>query len=283
MSYNYDKNVQGVDSDYDVKSDKRTKRFIESIENYKNPKVLEIGVGQGRYIKKILRFRQDLTIYGVDISSKAIKEIKKSGPKGNYFVAGVEKLPFSKNFFDVVVIADVLEHLPDPEIALSEIYRVLKPSGIFHFYVPCEGEPYTLDWLLRRLNIARNLTQIHFGHIQYFSHKVIRKLVNKKFKIIKESYSDHLLTQILYFLVLYLPKIVIDLLAKDKKNLLRDASIKDKKQSGSGLRLIKKLWVMLITYPASVIAELETSILKGVSFNAKGIHVTAVKRTLPVK
>lgn len=40
-------------------------------------------------------------------------------------------LSFHENSFDVVFSNDVLEHVPDVDRALSEVYRVLRPSGVF--------------------------------------------------------------------------------------------------------------------------------------------------------
>jgi ubiquinone/menaquinone biosynthesis C-methylase UbiE len=279
MDYDYDTHVQGVDSKFDVKLDKRTRRFLEAINNLKSPKVLEVGVGQGRYVKKLLNYRPDLKIYGVDISKTAIEGIKKSGPRGSYFVAGAEKLPFSANFFDVVVIADVLEHLSDPQSAVKEISRVVKKKGIFHFYVPCENQPFTLDWLFRKLNIARDFTFRHFGHIQYFSHQDIKKIISKYFKIKKISYSDHFLTQILHFLVLFLPKMILDSVRKGDLSITRDANDSSLKTIGL-LGLFKKIWVTFISYPAMLLGEVETSIFKNVHFSAKGLHITAQKETI---
>ena len=138
MSYDYNKNVQGVDSLVDVKMDKRTSRFLASIKELKSPRILEVGVGRGRFVKKITQHRPDLQVYGVDISSVAIKEIKKTRLSGKYFTGDVQQSrPFAPNFFDAVVIMDVLEHLEHPVNAIKEICRVLKKGGIFHSYVPC--------------------------------------------------------------------------------------------------------------------------------------------------
>jgi 2-polyprenyl-6-hydroxyphenyl methylase / 3-demethylubiquinone-9 3-methyltransferase len=51
----------------------------------------------------------------------------------DYQVSGGERLPFAANVFDVVVCADVLEHVEDLQRVLSEIRRVLRPDGIFLF------------------------------------------------------------------------------------------------------------------------------------------------------
>ena len=48
----------------------------------------------------------------------------------------VMHLSFADDSFDAVLSFDVLEHVPDPYIAFSEIFRVLKPGGVFLFSVP---------------------------------------------------------------------------------------------------------------------------------------------------
>jgi ubiquinone/menaquinone biosynthesis C-methylase UbiE len=49
-----------------------------------------------------------------------------------FFAAGVgELLPFAGESFDVVLCYDVLEHVQNPETTLAEVYRVLKPGGLF--------------------------------------------------------------------------------------------------------------------------------------------------------
>lgn len=47
-----------------------------------------------------------------------------------------EPLPFAANEFDTVILSDVLEHVPKPEILWAEIWRILKPSGKLIMNVP---------------------------------------------------------------------------------------------------------------------------------------------------
>lgn len=51
-----------------------------------------------------------------------------------------EALPFEDDSFDMVYSSHVLEHIPDQEKALNEIYRVLKPGGIHFCVVPTSFE-----------------------------------------------------------------------------------------------------------------------------------------------
>jgi ubiquinone/menaquinone biosynthesis C-methylase UbiE len=57
------------------------------------------------------------------------------------FAAGdAERLPFADGSFDVVIANDSLEHFGNPEGALRELARVLKPGGsIFLFFTPWES------------------------------------------------------------------------------------------------------------------------------------------------
>ncbi|MFM1803103.1 MAG: hypothetical protein RJA81_2455 [Planctomycetota bacterium] len=60
-------------------------------------------------------------------------------PKSTDLVADIERLPFPNQFFDEVAAENVLEHLRDPRIALSEIARITKPAGQLVVRVPALG------------------------------------------------------------------------------------------------------------------------------------------------
>ena len=45
-------------------------------------------------------------------------------------------MPFENSSFDCAFGTEVLEHCPEPEIVLNEVYRVIKPKGVFFFTVP---------------------------------------------------------------------------------------------------------------------------------------------------
>ena len=50
----------------------------------------------------------------------------------------VQNMPFDENSFDVVLCNHVLEHVSDDKLALSELYRVMKPGGFGIFQVPID-------------------------------------------------------------------------------------------------------------------------------------------------
>ena len=60
---------------------------------------------------------------------------KKAGIE--FVLAGEYPMPFEANFFDMVMIHDVLEHLHNsPRILLTELLRFVKPNGFFFATVP---------------------------------------------------------------------------------------------------------------------------------------------------
>ena len=66
-------------------------------------------------------------------------------------VADAERIPYDDDTFDLVVGHAVLHHIPDVELALREVLRVLKPGGRFVF----AGEPTPIgDWYARRARPA---------------------------------------------------------------------------------------------------------------------------------
>jgi SAM-dependent methyltransferase len=81
--------------------------------------VLEVGCGRGAF--------QDLVPHyvGVDLSESVARYLRKP-----FCCAGAAALPFHDNSFAALWSIHVLEHVPDPEKALLEMRRVLKPNGL---------------------------------------------------------------------------------------------------------------------------------------------------------
>jgi predicted SAM-dependent methyltransferase len=52
----------------------------------------------------------------------------------------ITAIPFPENSFDAIVCNHVLEHVPQDRLALSELFRIMKPGGWGSIQVPMEGE-----------------------------------------------------------------------------------------------------------------------------------------------
>ncbi len=101
-------------------------------------KVLDVGCGRGEILRHCARLGADA--YGVDyapvavdMASKAVAGERQSAGKTGVAQSDAKRLPFPKNYFDRVLMFDVVEHLYPWELnqSLAEIERVLKPGGAF--------------------------------------------------------------------------------------------------------------------------------------------------------
>ncbi len=153
----------------------RNKR-LKSINKYikKEDKVLEIGCGSGNILKLI----NSKNIYGLDISPKMIEICKKTIPNGNFIAGDAENLPYEDNFFDKVIISEVLYYLPDLEKALKEVNRVLKKNGLL-----------LITSLNKKYNFVKTLVNIlkigvHDNvSLSYISLNYLKNSLQKNFKI----------------------------------------------------------------------------------------------------
>lgn len=96
-------------------------------------RVLDYGCGPGTYMKYFAN--RGVQIEGVDVAGEAIAAAKRKGLTVHAIDLDAP-LPFEAERFDHVYAMQVLEHLASPKWVLSELYRVLKPTGTALFAVP---------------------------------------------------------------------------------------------------------------------------------------------------
>ena len=106
--------------------------------NYKfNPemKILELGCGTGDMWKENLNVLNGAKILLTDFSEAMVNTAKnnlKEQKDIEYNIVNIEEIPYLNNEFDRVIANMMLYHVPDLELALSEVRRVLKPEGTFY-------------------------------------------------------------------------------------------------------------------------------------------------------
>ncbi|MGB5595827.1 MAG: class I SAM-dependent methyltransferase [Crocosphaera sp.] len=113
------------------------KRFrslcLEGIKINSETKILDLCCGSGQTTQFLVK--QSSQVTGLDASSTAINRAKKAVPEAKYVEALAEKMPFSEQEFDLVHSSVALHEMETEQLKeiLKEVYRVLKPGGIFAF------------------------------------------------------------------------------------------------------------------------------------------------------
>jgi len=98
-------------------------------------RVLEMGSGTGANLRA-LRDRYD-QIIGLDIDFKALGYCQ---DLTTIRADALDKLPFADGVFDAIILLDVLEHISDTTVLVSEVARVLRPGGTVLVMVPARPE-----------------------------------------------------------------------------------------------------------------------------------------------
>jgi SAM-dependent methyltransferase len=101
-------------------------QFVLSHLTQRPSKILDIGCGNGW--STCLMRHEGHDAYGIDLHSHAL-ESWQVDPELPYVSADGQYLPFADASFDAVALYQVLEHVPGPELLLTESLRVLRPGG----------------------------------------------------------------------------------------------------------------------------------------------------------
>ena len=120
----------------------KLKYCLEDLEGVRG-KVLEIGCGGGAMTRSIKRYRPDLEVHGLDLSKSALSIALDMGGDIDYGAGDADRLPFAPGTYDAVVMLDILEHLPDPKVALAEVHRILVSAACFIFIARSKMTPET--------------------------------------------------------------------------------------------------------------------------------------------
>jgi 2-polyprenyl-3-methyl-5-hydroxy-6-metoxy-1,4-benzoquinol methylase len=175
---------------------------IRNIENRSKIKILDIGCGTGDYITIPLG-SLEASIIGIDTHLPSIEHARRrnSYPNIQFQCVSIDEL--GNNQFDFIICSEVLEHLHEPEKMLESIGKLLKPCGICIITIPNGYGPKEMEArLYKMLNdlglffpvrhftrksckrlekgaICQDSLNFDSPHIQFFSYKQFKDLVEK--------------------------------------------------------------------------------------------------------
>jgi SAM-dependent methyltransferase len=135
-------------------------------------RVLDIGCGNGRHSYEALR--RGAVVTATDLDAAALADVQRMAdamalegqvtPGGSLRTveADARHLPFEAGAFDVVIAAEVLEHIHDDGAAIAELRRVLRPGGLMAVTVP-RWWPERVCWAL-----SREYHEVPGGHVRIY-------------------------------------------------------------------------------------------------------------------
>jgi SAM-dependent methyltransferase len=96
-------------------------------------RILEIGCGRGLLLRHLAQLGHEC--HGIERSALAARRAAQS-EELRVYTQPLEKCHFADEYFDVVILWHVLEHLDHPQATLAQISRLLKPGGLLCLEVP---------------------------------------------------------------------------------------------------------------------------------------------------
>ncbi len=151
-----------------------------------NSTILDVGCGSGNISEKLIL--RGCKVYGIEISEDAVQKAR--GKMTDVIVGdieGIEHLPWREKFFDIIILADVLEHLKNPLKVLLKLKSYLKDDGIFLISMPnIAFWRIRLALLVGKFNYSQNGGIMDETHLRFFTFDTARQLINRAGLKIKE-------------------------------------------------------------------------------------------------
>ncbi len=104
--------------------------------------VIDCGCGAGEYVRSLSALGAD--VWGIEYSEDKIREARRHAdlPAQRVAVGDIENLAFEDGRFDIALVNEVLEHVPDDRQGIREVHRIVKPGGLIVVFSPNRLYPF---------------------------------------------------------------------------------------------------------------------------------------------
>lgn len=150
---------------------------IEALHLTSGDQILEIGMGNGFFVKNILSIDKTIKYMGCDFSKAMVEEAMKRNEnfiqsgQARFLFADANNLPFENESFNKVFSINTIYFWESPQIVLSEIWRVLKPKGQITISV-------------RPKSMMEHYPFVKYGFNMFAKEDLIELMANNRFKAI---------------------------------------------------------------------------------------------------
>ncbi len=182
--------LKGYTEDYSQgyinKKDKKIRRVKRRVRKMKKIRPewrwLDIGCSAGFILSVAKSANYDT--YGIEIDPLGVKYAREALGLDNIFQGTFEEHRFDDNFFDIITLYDVIEHVQNLNEIITELKRILSKNGVIEIWTPDIGH-----WRVPKSLIEWEAIKPS-EHLYYFNKKTLSMLLNKHgLKIIKKRFS----------------------------------------------------------------------------------------------
>jgi len=139
-------------------------------------KVLDIGCGVGKSGGALLLDQRADWVTGIELMAEVAQQARNHLSEVFSLSIEADELPFQAHEFDLILAADVLEHLVDPWLAMQRISGWLKPGGLALFSIPNIQHWRGVWAVLSGRWFYRDQGLFDKTHLRFFSRQTARDL-----------------------------------------------------------------------------------------------------------
>ena len=169
----------------------RRRRYVESVltrelaarNRRRAAHLLDLGCGDGTNLSWLAAYAERL--YGSDYNAVRLNRAAVRDTGATLFLSDILNHAGRDQYFDVIFLNHVIEHIPDDRAALTEARRLLAPGGVFVLGTPNEGAWWWQLAYRRAPHIRASTDHVHF----YTAATIAAKMVDAGFRILETRHT----------------------------------------------------------------------------------------------
>ncbi len=180
----------------DMAFKRRVRTIFEWIEPRDDSVILDCACGRGFYLNMV-RYASRARLVGLELEEPIIRKAQRhvAHLQDILLVRGnIYQLPFPDDYFDSVILSEILEHVDDDVRGLAEVRRVLKPGGVVAITVPNANYPFLWDPINKTLETLFGihiqhgpLAGIWANHVRLYERDQLRRVVEQAGLIVEQE------------------------------------------------------------------------------------------------
>ncbi|MBN2472414.1 MAG: class I SAM-dependent methyltransferase, partial [Anaerolineae bacterium] len=158
--------------------------------------ILDCACGRGFYLN-MFRYVSRARLVGLELEDAIIRKAQRNVGhlEGVTLTRGnIYHLPFPDDYFNAVILSEILEHVDDDVAGLREVFRVLKPRGVVAITVPNANYPFLWDPINRTLETVLGthiqhgpLAGIWANHVRLYERNQLRSAVEQADFVVEQE------------------------------------------------------------------------------------------------